>query len=108
MDNNQDDIKNFVNRFKKYIKFIIINSAINYSKKLKLRRKREIELDDIDNLVGMEDVDDKADNKDFRLELISDKYIKEITSALTIREKIIIEDFVNDIPSKETAIKLST
>ena len=50
MDNNQDDIKNFVNRFKKYIKFIIINSAINYSKKLKLRRKREIELDDIDNL----------------------------------------------------------
>ena len=108
MDNNQDDIKNFVNRFKKYIKFIIINSAINYSKKLKLRRKREIELDDIDNLVGMEDVDDKADNKDFRLEFISDKYIKEITSALTIREKIIIEDFVNDIPSKETAIKLST
>lgn len=108
MDNNQDDIKNFVNRFKKYIKFIIINSAINYSKKLKLRRKREIELDDIDNLVGMEDVDDKVDNKDFRLELISDKYIKEITSALTIREKIIIEDFVNDIPSKETAIKLST
>lgn len=108
MDNNQDDIKNFVNRFKKYIKFIIINSAINYSKKLKLRRKREIELDDIDNLVGMEDVDDKVDNKDFRLELISDKYIKEITSALTIREKIIIEDLVNDIPSKETAIKLST
>ena len=108
MDNNQDDIKNFVNRFKKYMKFIIINSAINYSKKLKLRRKREIELDDIDNLVGMEDVDDKADNKDFRLELISDKYIKEITNALTIREKIIIEDFVNDIPSKETAIKLST
>ena len=43
LDNNQDDIKNFVNRFKKYIKFIIINSAINYSKKLKLRRKREIE-----------------------------------------------------------------
>ena len=108
MDNNQDDIKNFVNRFKKYIKFIIINSSINYSKKIKLRRKREIELDDIDNLVGMEDVDDKADNKDFRLELISDKYIKKITSALTIREKIIIEDFVNDIPSKETAIKLST
>ena len=108
MDNNQDDIRKFVNRFKKYIKFIIINSAINYSKKLKLRRKREIELDDIDNLVGMEDVDDKADNKDFRLELISDKYIKEITNALTIREKIIIEDFVNDIPSKETAIKLST
>ena len=108
MDNNQDDIKNFVNRFKKYIKFIIINSAINYSKKLKLRRKREIELDDTDNLVGMEDVDDKADNKDFRLELISDKYIKEITNVLTIREKIIIEDFVNDIPSKETAIKLST
>ena len=108
MDNNQDDIKNFVNRFKKYMKFIIINSAINYSKKLKLRRKREIELDDIDNLVGMEDVDDKVGNKDFRLELISDKYIKEITSALTIREKIIIEDFVNDIPSKETAIKLST
>lgn len=108
MNNNQDDIKNFVNRFKKYMKFIIINSAINYSKKLKLRRKREIELDDIDNLVGMEDVDDKVDNKDFRLELISDKYIKEITSALTIREKIIIEDFVNDIPSKETAIKLST
>ena len=108
MDNNQDDIKNFVNRFKKYIKFIIINSAINYSKKIKLRRKREIELDDIDNLVGMENVDDKVDNKDFRLELISDKYIKEITSALTIREKIIIEDFVNDIPSKETAIKLST
>ena len=108
MDNNQDDIRNFVNRFKKYIKFIIINSSINYSKKIKLRRKREVELDDIDNLVGMEDVDDKADNKDFRLELISDKYIKEITSALTIREKIIIEDFVNDIPSKETAIKLST
>lgn len=108
LDNNQDDIKNFVNRFKKYIKFIIINSAINYSKKLKLRKKREIELDDIDNLVGMEDVDDKVNNKDFRLELISDKYIKEITSALTIREKIIIEDFVNDIPSKETAIKLST
>ena len=108
MDNNQDDIRNFVNRFKKYIKFIIINSSINYSKKLKLRRKREIELDDIDNLVGMEDVDDKADNKDFRLEFIGDKYIKEITSALTIREKIIIEDFVNDIPSKETAIKLST
>ena len=108
MDNNQDDIKNFVNRFKKYMKFIIINSAINYSKKLKLRRKREIELDDIDNLVGMEDVDDKVDNKDFRLELISDKYIKKIASALTIREKIIIEDFVNDIPSKETAIKLST
>ena len=108
MDNNQDDIKNFVNRFNKYIKFIIINSAINYSKKLKLRKKREIELDDIDNLVGMEDVDDKVNNKDFRLELISDKYIKEITSALTIREKIIIEDFVNDIPSKETAIKLST
>ena len=27
---------------------------------------------------------------------------------MTIREKIIIEDFVNDIPSKETAIKLST
>ena len=108
MDNNQDDIRNFVNRFKKYIKFIIINSSINYSKKIKLRRKREVELDDIDNLVGMEDVDDKADNKDFRLELISDKYIKAITSALTIREKIIIEDFVNDIPSKETAIKLST
>ena len=108
MDNNQDDIRNFVNRFKKYIKFIIINSSINYSKKIKLRRKREIELDDIDNLVGMEDVDDKADNKDFRLELISDKYIKEITNVLTIREKIIIEDFVNDIPSKETAIKLST
>ena len=108
LDNNQDDIKNFVNRFKKYMKFIIINSAINYSKKLKLRRKREIELDDIDNLVGMEDVDDKVTNKDFRLEFISDKYIKEITSALTIREKIIIEDFVNDIPSKETAIKLST
>ena len=108
MNNNQDDIRNFVNRFKKYIKFIIINSSINYSKKIKLRRKREVELDDIDNLVGMEDVDDKADNKDFRLELISDKYIKEITSALTIREKIIIEDFVNDIPSKETAIKLST
>lgn len=108
MDNNQDDIRNFVNRFKKYIKFIIINSSINYSKKIKLRIKREIELDDIDNLVGMEDVDDKADNKDFRLELISDKYIKEITNVLTIREKIIIEDFVNDIPSKETAIKLST
>ena len=108
MDNNQDDIRNFVNRFKKYIKFIIINSSINYSKKIKLRSKREVELDDIDNLVGMEDVDDKADNKDFRLELISDKYIKEITSALTIREKIIIEDFVNDIPSKETAIKSST
>ena len=108
MDNNQDDIKNFVNRFKKYIKFIIINSSINYSKKIKLRRKREIELDDIDNLVGMEDVDDKVNNKDFRLEFISDKYIKEITSSLTIREKIIIEDFVNDIPSKETAIKLST
>ena len=108
MDNNQDDIKNFVNRFKKYIKFIIINSSINYSKKIKLRRKREIDLDDIDNLVGMEDVDDKVNNKDFRLELISDKYIKKITSALTIREKIIIEDFVNDIPSKETAIKLST
>jgi DNA-directed RNA polymerase specialized sigma24 family protein len=108
LDNNQDDIKNFVNRFKKYIKFIIINSSINYSKKIKLRRKREIELDDIDNLVGMEDVDDKVNNKDFRLEFISDKYIKEITSALTIREKIIIEDFVNDIPSKETAIKLST
>ena len=108
MENNQDDIKNFVNRFKKYIKFIIINSSINYSKKIKLSRKREIELDDIDNLVGMEDVDDKVNNKDFRLEFISDKYIKEITSALTIREKIIIEDFVNDIPSKETAIKLST
>lgn len=108
MDNNQDDIRNFVNRFKKYIKFVIINSSINYSKKIKLRRKREVELDDIDNLVEMEDVDDKADNKDFKLELISDKYIKEITNVLTIREKIIIEDFVNDIPSKEAAIKLST
>ena len=108
MDNNQDDISNFVNRFKKYIKFVIINSSINYSKKIKLRRKREVELDDIDNLVEMEDVDDKADNKDFKLELISDKYIKEITNVLTIREKIIIEDFVNDIPSKEAAIKLST
>ena len=52
-----------------------------------MRRKREIELDDIDNLVGMEDVDAKADNKDFRLELISDKYIKEITNVLTIKEK---------------------
>ena len=108
MENNQDDIKNFVNRFKKYITFIIINSSINYSKKIKLRRKNFYYLDDIDNLVGMEDVDDKVNNKDFRLEFISDKYIKEITSALTIREKIIIEDFVNDIPSKETAIKLST
>ena len=29
LDNNQDDIKNSVNRFKKYITFIIINSAIN-------------------------------------------------------------------------------
>lgn len=110
MDNNQDDIKNFVNRFKKYITFIIINSAINYSKKLKLRRKREIELDEqvIDNMVCLNNSENENNYEDFKFEFLTDKYIKKITKVLTSREKIIIEDFVNDIPSKITATKLNT
>ena len=110
MENNQDDIKNFVNRFKKYITFIIINSAINYSKKIKLRRKREIELDEqiIDNMVCSNNNEDGSNYNNFKFEYLTDEYIKEITKALTIREKIIIEDFVNSIPSKITATKLNT
>lgn len=110
MENNQDDIKNFVNRFKKYITFIIINSAINYSKKIKLRRKREIELDEqiIDNMVCSNINEDGSNYNNFKFEYLTDEYIKEITKALTIREKIIIEDFVNSIPSKITATKLNT
>lgn len=110
MENNQDDIKNFVNRFKKYITFIIINSAINYSKKIKLRRKREIELDEqiIDNMVCSNNNEDGSNYNSFKFEYLTDEYIKEITKALTIREKIIIEDFVNSIPSKITATKLNT
>ena len=110
MENNQDDIKNFVNRFKKYITFIIINSAINYSRKIKLRRKREIELDEqiIDNMVCSNNNEDGSNYNNFKFEYLTDEYIKEITKALTIREKIIIEDFVNSIPSKITATKLNT
>ncbi len=110
MESNQDDIKNFVNRFKKYITFIIINSAINYSKKIKLRRKREIELDEqiIDNMVCSNNNEDGSNYNNFKFEYLTDEYIKEITKALTIREKIIIEDFVNSIPSKITATKLNT
>lgn len=110
MENNQDDIKNFVNRFKKYITFIIINSAINYSKKIRLRRKREIELDEqiIDNMVCSNNNEDGSNYNNFKFEYLTDEYIKEITKALTIREKIIIEDFVNSIPSKITATKLNT
>lgn len=110
MDNNQDDIKNFVNRFKKYITFIIINSAINYSKKFKLRRKREIELDEqvIDNMVCLNNSENESNYGDFKFEFLTDEYIKKITKVLTSREKIIIEDFVNDIPSKITATKLNT
>ena len=110
MENNQDDIKNFVNRFKKYITFIIVNSAINYSKKIKLRRKREIELDEqiIDNMVCSNNNEYGSNYNNFKFEYLTDEYIKEITKALTIREKIIIEDFVNSIPSKITATKLNT
>ena len=110
MENNQDDIKNFVNRFKKYITFIIINSAINYSRKIKLRRKREIELDEqiIDNMVCSNNNEDGSNYNNFKFEYLTDEYIKEITKALTIRKKIIIEDFVNSIPSKITATKLNT
>ena len=62
MDNNQDDIKNSVNRFKKYITFIIINSAINYSKKIKLRRKREVQLEEqiIDNMCYLDNIEDES------------------------------------------------
>ena len=90
MENNQDDIKNFVNRFKKYITFIIINSAINYSKKIKLRRKREIELDEqiIDNMVCSNNNEDGSNYNNFKFEYLTDEYIKEITKALTIREKL--------------------
>ena len=52
--------------------------------------------------------EDGSNYNSFKFEYLTDEYIKEITKALNIREKIIIEDFVNDIPSKETAIKLST
>lgn len=110
MEKNQEDIKKFVNKFKKYITFIIINSAINYSKKIKLKRKREIELDEriIDNMVYFDDLENTTNHNDFKFEFLNDEYIKEITKALTIREKIIIEDFINDIPSKITAVKLNT
>lgn len=110
MENNQDNIKNFVNRFKKYITFIIINSAINYSKKIKLRKKREIELDEqiIDNMVCLNNSENESNYKNFKFEYLTDEYIKKIIKALTIREKIIIEDFVNNIPSKITATKLNT
>lgn len=110
MDNNQDDIKNFVNRFKKYITFIIINSAINYSKKLKLRRKREIQLDEqiIDNMFCLDNSENESNCDEFKFEFLTDEYIKKITRVLTLREKIIIEDLINDIPSKITATKLNT
>ena len=110
MDDNQDNIKNFVNRFKKYITFIIINSAINYSKKIKLRRKREIQLDEqiIDNMFCLDNSDNESSCDEFKFEFLTDEYIKKITRVLTLREKIIIEDLINDIPSKITATKLNT
>ena len=110
MDNNQDDIKNFVNRFKKYITFIIINSAINYSKKIKLRRKREVQLEEqiIDNMCYLDNIEDESNCDEFKFEFLTDEYIKKITGVLTLREKIIIEDLINDIPSKITAAKLNT
>lgn len=110
MDNNQDDIKNSVNRFKKYITFIIINSAINYSKKIKLRRKREVQLEEqiIDNMCYLDNIEDESNCDEFKFEFLTDEYIKKITGVLTLREKIIIEDLINDIPSKITAAKLNT
>lgn len=110
MDNNQDDIKNSVNRFKKYITFIIINSAINYSKKIKLRRKREVQLEEqiIDNMCYLYNIEDESNCDEFKFEFLTDEYIKKITGVLTLREKIIIEDLINDIPSKITAAKLNT
>ena len=110
MDNNQDDIKNCVNRFKKYITVIIINSAINYSKKIKLRRKREIQLDEqiIDNMCYLDNSEDESNCDEFKFEFLTDEYIKKITRVLTLREKIIIEDLINNIPSKITATKLNT
>lgn len=107
---NEEEILETVKSFKAYIKIIVSNSSKSFIRKEKVRLSREIEYEDyIVSKVSLFNMDNDAFfYDDFKIEYLIDSEIKEKVKVLNDKEKIVLEDMINDIPMIITAKKLNT
>lgn len=107
---NEEEILETVKSFKAYIKIIVSNSSKSFIRKEKARLSREIEYEDyIVSKVSLFNMDNDAFfYDDFKIEYLIDSEIKEKVKVLNDKEKIVLEDMINDIPMIITAKKLNT
>ena len=86
---------------------IIPNIAINFAKKYKKQIAREIPLSD--NVLQVSINDTKISlHSEFKIKYLEDDIIKKYVLELNDKEKVILEDMINKVPLKITALKLET
>lgn len=101
------EIEYVVNNFKSYMETIIPNIAINFAKKYKKQIAREIPLSD--NVLQVSINDTKISlHSEFKIKYLEDDIIKKYVLELNDKEKVILEDMINKVPLKITALKLET
>ena len=101
------EIEYVVNNFKSYMETIIPNMAINFAKKYKKQIAREIPLSD--NVLQVSINDTKISlHSEFKIKYLEDDIIKKYVLELNDKEKVILEDMINKVPLKITALKLET
>ena len=108
---NEEEIQFVANKFKKYMKMIIPNLALNFANKYKKQVFREVQyesslLDRFETSI-LEMI--PLFHSEFRIENLEDGLLKEkIIRDFNIKEKQVLEDMVNKIPEKITAKRLNT
>ena len=101
------EIEYVVNNFKSYMETIIPNMAINFAKKYKKQIAREIPLEDKVLPVSITDTEISL-HSEFKIKYLEDYTIKKYVLKLNDKEKVILEDMINKVPLKITALKLET
>lgn len=108
---NEEEIQFVANKFKRYMKMIIPNLALNFANKYKKQVFREVQyesslLDRFETSI-LEMI--PLFHSEFRIENLEDGLLKEkIIRDFNIKEKQVLEDMVNKIPEKITAKRLNT
>ena len=107
---NEEEIECVVKQFKKYMKKMIPNLAIDFARKYKAEKSREISLEDY--VLHNKEIDVSktytSTREDFRIEYLVDNTIKNQVMLLNEKEKMILEDIINKVPIKVTAQRLRT
>lgn len=107
---SNEEIDCVVRQFKEYMKKIIPNMAIDFARKYKLEKEREIALGDyLSHNKEISPIDTYiSKHHEFKIEYLRDEKIIAQVMRLNNKEKIILEDIINKVSLKKSALKLQT